>query len=513
VSTPAKPETTSRGISLATVAHHVFLASLALVTVFVTVFSASPVLAVLPILLVTGLFVVAKTPLRWSTLGFVFLLLVPDDTTEAVFGQWRTPFALVGDVVHFRLDAVLNIPGLAVTGMELLALFLFAVWIHGRYAGTRLEEKDRVRAASSVRAFLLIYAAGVLLSDLFGLARGLPVAPWKVRNLLHVPMLAALFLVAFRDINDHMRVGRLVVAAACARSVLAIVVQRLAIAETGGRYACATSHGDSLLLAAGLLLVLVDLLERPSRRRLVRAALLLPLIILGGVENQRRIFWVMVAMSLGSVYLLSPMKGWKLALTRFCVVAFPVLALYIGAGWNRASGLFAPVSTLRSVVDSSTDRSAYWREVENWNIAVSMRQLPITGLGLGGEYTEVMANDSVADGYREYREWPHNTFLGLLLLMGLFGFTAVFALSSLVVFLSIRSYRLATAPQERVAALGCLGTIVAAQVLAWGDTGAHYPHFKVLVALAVAVSASLAAATGAWRNAGAQATPSWTPGP
>jgi O-antigen ligase len=198
------------------------------------------------------------------------------------------------------------------------------------------------------------------------------------------------------------------------------------------------------------------------------------------------------------------MRGWKLAVTRIGVVAIPVIALYVGVGWNSASGVFAPVRSLRSVVDTSTDRSAYWREVENWNIAVSLKEMPITGLGLGGEYTEVMANDSVAEGYKEYREWPHNTYLGLLLLMGLFGFTVVFALGSLVIFLSVRSYRLAVTAEQRVVALGCLGTVIAAQVLAWGDTGAHFPQFKVLLALAVAVSASLATTTGAWKDAPAR---------
>jgi hypothetical protein len=43
-----------------------------------------------------------------------------------------------------------------------------------------------------------------------------------------------------------------------------------------------------------------------------------------------------------------------------------------------------------------------------------------------------------------------------------------------------------------------VGAAVACLVLAWGDTGAHFPQYKIFVALAVAVSARLSVATGAW---------------
>jgi hypothetical protein len=46
--------------------------------------------------------------------------------------------------------------------------------------------------------------------------------------------------------------------------------------------------------------------------------------------------------------------------------------------------------------------------------------------------------------------------------------------------------------------LACVGAAVACLVLAWGDTGAHYPQYKIFVALGVAVSSRLVVATGAW---------------
>jgi hypothetical protein len=109
-----------------------------------------------------------------------------------------------------------------------------------------------------------------------------------------------------------------------------------------------------------------------------------------------------------------------------------------------------------------------------------------------------MANDDVSAGFKEYREWPHNTILGQILLLGLLGFTAVWLLPALAIFLSVRSYWAATTGEQRVSAACCMAAVVSCQVLAWGDTGAHFPQYKVVFGLALAQAARLAVTTGAW---------------
>ncbi len=282
------------------------------------------------------------------------------------------------------------------------------------------------------------------------------------------------------------------------RALLALLIQHMAVSLTGGRYAYATSHGDSMLFAAAMFILIIAVAESPTRRSIVRAGLLLPVIVAGAVANDRRLVWVMLAMMLLTAFVLGPMRGWRRAVLRTVLAVVPLVAIYAAVGWNSTSRVFAPLKTFRSVSDTSVDRSAYWREVEIWNLAVSMQQSPVLGLGLGGEYTEHMANDSVAEGFKEYREWPHNTVLGLLLLLGLVPFTLTWALVPLVVFLAMRSYRAATTADDRTTAMSCVGVAVASLVLAYGDTGAHFPQYKILVALAVVVSARLAVATGAW---------------
>jgi O-antigen ligase len=458
---------------------------------------AGPGLAVLPVAIAGAIWLVARVPLRRSAALLLLLLLAVDDTRESR-GQWRTPFALVGDLLHLQINTVLPATGIPFAGMELVCLLLLVVWARRRSRGLTIDTRGQTPVPSLLRGLLILYVATVVLAQVYGLLQGQALVPWKIRNLLHPLLLFLVFHAAFRGTPDHATVGRAVVFAAVVRAVEAFVVQRLAVAATGGKFATATSHGDSILFSVAAFLLIVDALERPDPRRYRGLLLLLPVLLVGMMENGRRLVWVMLAMQLLVAFVLSPMKGWKKPILRSLLIAAPALVLYVGVGWNRSGPVFAPIRTLRSVADTSVDRSAYWREVENWNIAMTIRDRPLLGSGLGAGYVEYMKNDDISNIFAEYREWPHNTVLGQLMLLGLVGFVATWSLFAVALFLCVRSYWMATNGRQRVAALGCAGAIVACHLLAYGDTGAHYPQYKIFMALALALGGKLAIETGAW---------------
>lgn len=489
---PALPDPERRGGWAVAVAVAVTLA-----TVGAILAGGGPALAAVPALLAGVVFAVFKVPLRYSTAALLFLLLGVDDLGENI-GQIRTPLAIVGSLLHYRIDDITGVPGLAVSGMEVAIALLLLAWSHRRSARDASESAGRVPSPTFFRGLLLVLVAVVVLADLHGLARGQAAVPWKVRNLVHPVLFFLLFDAAFRGPVDNRLIARAVVASAVFRALLALVVQRTSVALTGGKFATATSHGDSLLFAAAFFIVLADLSERLDMRRVARAALLLPILGVGMIENSRRLVWVMVAMAFGVAYLASPWRGWKRRLTMVVVASLPLLVVYVAVGWDSQSRLFSPVRTLRGVADTSYDHSAYWREVENWNIAMTLRSQPVLGLGLGARYVEHMPNDDISSLYREYREWPHNTVLGMLMLLGPLGFAAVWALPTAALFLAFRVLRRARLGEHRVAALACVATLVSSHVLAYGDTGAHYDQYKILLALAAVVAGKLAVACGAW---------------
>lgn len=468
-----------------------------LATVGMVALGVSPALALVPVGLIALAFLLVKLPLHQSASVLLFLMVALDESLES-YGQWRTPLAALADLLHYRLDASLPIPGAAFSGMEVAVVAMLAIHGYRTATGSRLDEAGRVEPASVIRDLLILAVAGVAFSEAIGLARGWGVAAYKLRNLLHPLLLAGFFIAVYRGPRDARTVGRILVFAACAKGVLAHVVQRLARAETGGMWNAALSHGDSLIFSVGACLLVFRFLEAPRRRLVLPSVVMLGLILLGCEENDRRLVWVMIGMSGLVGYLIRPFRGWQRQVSRVLAIGVPVVALYLAVGWNSGSRIFGPVQTLRGVVDTSHDTSAYWREVEVWNIAVTTAGSPLLGMGLGGEYTEVMFNDDISDLYKEYKEWPHNTVLGLLMLMGLFAFTAQWVLLPAVLFLAVRSYWRAESADDRLLALGCVAAVVSCLVMAWGDTGAHYPQFKILVGLAAAFAAKLAVATGAW---------------
>ncbi len=458
----------------------------------------SPALALGPVLAVAAAYVLVKAPVRTSTSVLLFVLLALEVNTDAG-GMWHTPLSALGDLLTDNLEVTLRMPGVKLSGVDVVVLVLLGVCALRKLAGSDIGSAGQVQTAAMMRGAVLLYVASVAWAFGNGLATGGTLAIWQLRRLLHVPFFFAVFAVAFRGPADHALLGRIVVAAACVKAALAVAVQRIAIAETGGKLAYATNHGDSILLSLAILIVLVDLVQRPRRgARLAQAVVLLALLLVGSRENGRRLVWVQLAMSVGVVYLLSPPARWKRTIARAVVVGSPVALLYFAAGWNSSSGVFAPVQTLRSVVDGSTDRSTLWRDVENWNICMSLRERPFLGIGLGKEYTEHTENADISVFYSDYRFWPHNSTLGLLLFTGIAGYTGISVLLAAVVFLGARSLRLASRPIDRTAALCCIGAVVICMSQSYGDLGASFTQYRVLLGLAAAVAGKLAVATGAW---------------
>lgn len=482
--------------TLASLGFYTGLGAVGLAGVGLLILSGNPMLAIVPMAAGAFLGLLYVVPLRWATSAMLLVILGVDESHEAGGLNWVSPLSKIGDVFLYRIDHTLPIPGAALSGMEVMILALFAVRVVRLATGSQLDEGGRVPMATVVRDLLVIYLAGVVFSEAVGLANGWGVAAYKLRNLLHPLALILLFVAAYRGPADAKAVGGVIVAAACSKAILAHIVQEIARAETGGMFRRATSHGDSMILVAAAAILIFRFVETPRWRYLLTGAPLFGLITLGILENNRRLAWVILAGSCLMAYAIRPLSGWQRPITKAVLVAIPIAVIYAAVGWNSGSRIFKPVQILRGVSDSSHDSSTYWREVEAFNILVSMRGSVTLGQGLGGEYTEYMPNDAV--DYAEYREWPHNTVLGLLMLMGLFGFTAHWILLPATLLLSVRSYRMAASADQRVLALCCISAVVSCYMMAWGDTGAHFPQYKIFAALAVAFAAKLAVETGAW---------------
>ena len=210
-------------------------------------------------------------------------------------------------------------------------------------------------------------------------------------------------------------------------------------------------------------------------------------------------------MSLLVLYFVTPMTRLKRRLAQTIVLSIPVLAIYVAAGWNSGAGVFAPVRTLRSVIDSKSDTSTLWRDLENYNLYTTFRTNPILGIGFGHEYIETITLPDITgslsgavSGYKLYRYAPHNSVLGLITYGGVIGFAALWMLFPLGFFFAVRSYDRSTLPRDRTAALATIGVLVAYIVHCYGDMGLGTFTSVFTVGAALALIAKQAVAVGAW---------------
>jgi O-antigen ligase len=188
----------------------------------------------------------------------------------------------------------------------------------------------------------------------------------------------------------------------------------------------------------------------------------------------------------------------KRSALRGALATSPLLLAYAAVGWSSSAALFQPVHTLRSVVDSKADPSTLWRDLENYNLFFTLRHNPVLGTGYGHGYDEIIGLPDVSSSYALYRFLPHNSILGLWAYGGLVGFTALWAMIVVGLFLAARAYRHAVSVDDRTAALAAVSSIVVYLVYCYGDLGLGTWASVFIVAPAFAIASKLAVSTGAW---------------
>jgi len=408
--------------------------------------------------------------------------------------------------LHSNLNLSLPIKALRFAGIDLIAALLGVVALQRGLSGARIDRDGRAPTARPMLLGACLTLTGILGMSLWGVLHGGNTAqiPWQAHQLAFVAVFFFLFAAAAGGRSDHALLGKLVVCAALVKATVASYV-RFGLHYNKVEVPTATSHQDSILFAAACAILLAQLWEAPSRLAVKRAVLCAPLLLAGMVANNRRLVWVELFAIGVLIWALSPRSILKKRLATALVALLPLGAVYLGVGWRSSSSIFKPVQTIRSVVDSKTDRSSETRDVENNNLMATFRQHPLTGLGFGHEYTEFVKMDDIKTIFPQYRYIPHNSILALWAFGGLFGFFLLFASVTVGVYLAARSYRFARDPGDRAAALVCLAIAVTWTLQAYGDMGVVSWHGAVLLGGSFAVAAKLAISTGAWRTGRARA--------
>jgi hypothetical protein len=479
----------------------VVIAVLGAVTVAVTLlWDGDPLVAIGPCIVAAIFWAIWSLPLRVSMVGLLlaaWMLEVPGDAFAA--GQVRTPWHFLGALLFAKLNLTVPVSWLVFSGFDLLIVFFAVAIVHRHVTRSGIDGASRVPAPAAIRQVALLSLFAVVWIAALGMIRGgsFRFALWQISKHFYLPIIYLLMAEAMRGVADLVTLGRVLLGAGIFRAAEAMIIRRMF--PSADALPHATTHHDSVLFAVCVCILLAILLERPTRRTLKIAAVLAPAYLGGMFANHRRLVWVEVGATIAFFLLISRMGKTKRFVLRASVAALIPGLLYVAAGWNSGGGrLFGPVRTIRSVFDAKINASTRWREWENYDLVATFIDSPLTGSGFGHPYKEVVALPDVTKVYPLEPYVPHNSVLGLWAFGGLVGFALLWMIYPVGVFFTVRAYRWARTPVERIAALAAAATQICYLMQAYGDLGfgTWGPVFSL--AMAYAIVGKICVANGAW---------------
>ena len=262
------------------------------------------------------------------------------------------------------------------------------------------------------------------------------------------------------------------------------------------RLEAVTGHEDVVFFDATITLLLVMVILGVRGRLFYLLLALQPVIIAAELVTTRRVAFAALAAALGVVALTSALERPR---TTFKIlgIAVVVFGIYTAVFWDQTGILAEPARVMREVVDpqsiSERDRSSnVWRDIENANIAYTVRQLPLTGVGLGQEYLFQREPPRIPSTFTYWRLTAHNAVLWTWLKAGPLGAFAFWFLVTQVVVFGLQLYRRLDEPMlKAIAALPVLLT-VAQVVYSSFDLGLTYNRTMIVLGMALGLTALLA---------------------
>jgi O-Antigen ligase len=479
---------------------HLVLSVVAVATVLAILVGAGNLgVALAPSLLALVLCALWLLPLRFTMVGLLAMAWAIESPTDVFAdGRIHTPWEMLGRLLWAKLNLVIPLSPLVLSGFDFIALLLFVVVVHRHVQKSTIDRRGWVDTPAPLGSFALLSVVVIVWMALFGLVQGgsFRFVLWQCARWLYLPIVYAFMRQGLRGPKDATLVGKVVLAVGLFRAFEAIAL-RFKFPEVE-HMSHATSHHDSVLFAScvGILMALV--LEMPTQRTLRLFVGLVPIYLWAMVANNRRLVWAQLVLVAVFFWLVTPWRPLKRKLARGAIFSALPLLLYAGLGWNSDAGLFAPVQKVRSMVDSGRDASTLWRDLEDFDLIFTYVESPLLGTGFGHPFVEKIKLPDVTAAYELEPYIPHNSVLGLWAFGGLFGFSLLWALFPVGIFFTVRAYRWAHTPLERVTALSAAAVQVCYLMQGYFDLGFGTWGPVFTVAASYALVGKLCIANGAW---------------
>ena len=391
-------------------------------------------------------------------------------------GHWRSAFVVLSPLFD-------SIPGLFLFPWQLMLLAMVPVCLAVR--GARAPELD---------AAIVISLASIAVTFMWGFVRGgsAHMAYYQTWRFMAGLMLALMLQSAIKTPRDLKWLAYTIVLAAIVRAGLAEYFYWMVVREWGIKPIYMTTHDDSLLFVAAILIVLIWAGIKHGTKTWLLSLLICAHVGYAMVLNNRRLAWIELLLAFGLIFFVLP-KPTRKRWLKFTPVFLPVVLAYAAVGWGREEAIFAPLQAF-STAGSVNDNSSLARQEEIRNLIYTFTNSgnPLFGTGWGIPYAQVTSIYTYFEGgFAMYPYLPHNSLLGIAAFAGFVGIFGIWLVIPVSALLGMQGLRGASNPVSRAAAMTVLGFLPAYGAQCYGDIGFQGFTCALLIGCAAGVSGKL----------------------
>jgi len=344
---------------------------------------------------------------------------------------------------------------------------------------------------------VLGYVGVFVLGTVIGVARG---ASWNADVALTesrapVQLALAYFLTA-NLVREHRQLSVFLWLFVLVSAVKAVQILGNGQAAADLSYTLRTisSHEDVIFIGDAIALALVAVLVGHRSRLVFVLFALQPLFVVAEFVAYRRVGLIALAVMCLVIMLMALFTRPRRAAV-LGALACVGLGLYLLIFWDATGPAAEPLRAMRSVVDASAtslvdQASNAFRDTEHENIGYTIRELPLTGVGVGQRY---LFERDVADiSFPYWRFITHDALLWLWLKAGPLGAFALWFLVARAVLVGSDLFRRLSAPALQWVVALPVTLVVLQVVFSSVDLGLTYSRTMIVLGTSLGLAAFVA---------------------
>ena len=368
---------------------------------------------------ILGVVLISLYRLDWGFFSLVGLVLLTDQFFIPGFYPITFRIALfrnLKEIGPFR-----GIEAAVLNPLELYLILLLMVW----FLLIALRRKKGFVGVPVWGSFVLLYVwLGV--SFVRGMVTGGDFLPalWEMRALFYLAITYA-FVPQILQTRAQVETLLWVCIAAITVKAWQITYRFIGLGFSFGGFDTLSNHEDPVFSTTLIVLLLGLIVFGSTHRQRTVLLALMPIHIIGFLGGQRRAAYGALAVSLIAFFVLSPWSNIR-RYTKWIVIAAPLMIGYVAYSLTTDTGLGAPVRLLATSFTTDEEEagqryfSNLYRKYEKYDLAVTVRRVPLMGLGFGQKYDQTIKLFDMMFQLRDYI--PHNEILWVLVKTGGIGF-------------------------------------------------------------------------------------------